>query len=137
LIEKLLNHVEVGKRLFWLVGISDAYLEKIYAACTCLIASSEGEGFGLPLIEAAQHKLPIIARNIPVSREVAGEHAFYFTGLEPKDLAQTVKDWIELFESKKHPGSEGMPWLTWSESASQLLDTLGIEKPGKGPSPCA
>jgi glycosyltransferase involved in cell wall biosynthesis len=137
LIEKLLNHVEVGKRLFWLEGISDAYLEKIYAACTCLIASSEGEGFGLPLIEAAHHKLPIIARDIPVFREVVGENAFYFTGLEPKDLAQTVKDWIELFESKKHPGSEGMPWLTWSESASQLLDTLGIEKPGKGPSPCA
>jgi glycosyltransferase involved in cell wall biosynthesis len=28
LIEKLLNHVKVGERLFWLEGISDAYLEK-------------------------------------------------------------------------------------------------------------
>jgi glycosyltransferase involved in cell wall biosynthesis len=85
----------------------------------------------LPLIESSQHKLPIIARNIPVSREVAGEHAFYFIGLEPKDLSQTVKDWIELFESKKHLGLEGMPWSTWSEWALQLLETFGLEKLGK------
>ena len=56
--------------MLWLEGISDEYLDKVYAASTCLIAASEGEGFGLPLIEAAQHKLPIIARDIPVFREV-------------------------------------------------------------------
>ena len=61
---------EIGNRLFWLEGISDEYLEKIYDAATCLIAASEGEGFGLPLIKVAQHKLPIIARDIPVFREV-------------------------------------------------------------------
>ena len=86
----------VGKRLFWLEGISDEYLEKIYDACTCLIAASEGEGFGLPLIEAAQHKLPIIARDIPVFREVAGEHAYYFSGLDPQSLAESVKNWLTL-----------------------------------------
>ena len=43
-----------------------------------LVAPSRGEGFGLPLIEAAQHKLPIFARDIPVFREVAGENAFFF-----------------------------------------------------------
>jgi len=40
---------ENRKRLFWLEGISDEYLEKVYAASSCLIAASEGEGFGLPL----------------------------------------------------------------------------------------
>ena len=60
------HHPELSKRLFWLEGISDEYLEKVYKTSTCLIAASEGEGFGLPLIEAAQHKLPIIARDIPV-----------------------------------------------------------------------
>lgn len=42
---------------------------------TCLIAASFGEGFGLPLIEAAQHGLPIMARDIAVFREVAKEYA--------------------------------------------------------------
>jgi glycosyltransferase involved in cell wall biosynthesis len=109
IVSRLRHHPELGRRLFWLEGISDEYLEKIYTASTCLIAASEGEGFGLPLIEAAQHKLPIIVRDIPVFREVAGNHAFYFSGKEPTDLAGAVVRWLELYRSGKNPASDGMP----------------------------
>ena len=78
LIENIKAHSELNKRLFWQEGISDEYLENIYAESTCLIAASEGEGFGLPLIEAAQKGKPIIARDIKVFREVAGDYAYYF-----------------------------------------------------------
>ncbi|WP_339058060.1 glycosyltransferase [Candidatus Regiella endosymbiont of Tuberolachnus salignus] len=121
LVEKLRHHPQLGKQLFWLEGISDEYLEKIYDVSSCLIAASEGEGFGLPLIEAAQHKLPIIARNIPVFREVAGDHAYYFNGLEPSDLAQAIQQWLKLDLEHRAPSSEHMPWLTWAESTQQLL----------------
>ena len=124
IVAKLRKHKESGERLFWLEGISDEYLEKIYAASTCLIAASEAEGFGLPLIEAAQHKLPIIARDIPVFREVAGEHAYYFNGLEPQVLADTINHWLTLTAEDKAPVSDGMPWLTWKESAQQLLAAI-------------
>jgi glycosyltransferase involved in cell wall biosynthesis len=125
LVARLRSHPEFKKHLFWLEGISDEYLEKIYAASTCLISASYAEGFGLPLIEAAQYKLPIIARDIPVSREVAGEHAYYFEGVEPSDLASAIEAWLILYEQKKHPKSEEMPWLTWKESAAVLLQKLG------------
>ena len=124
LVEKLRKHSERNRRLFWLEGISDEYLEKVYAASTCLIAASEGEGFGLPLIEAAQHKLPIIARDIPVFREVAGEHAYYFAGLEASALTSVVKDWLVLHKAGKAPQSDTMPWLTWAQSSQQLLDVV-------------
>jgi glycosyltransferase involved in cell wall biosynthesis len=123
-IDKLRSHQQHGKRLFWLEGISDEYLEKLYAAGACLIAASYGEGFGLPLIEAAQHKLPIIARDIPVFREVAGDHAYYFDGKNSEDLAVAIKKWLALYEKGNHPGSDKMPWLTWKESAAQLLNLL-------------
>ena len=124
LVGKLRAHPELGHRLFWLEGISDEFLEQIYAASTCLIAASEGEGFGLPLIEAAQHKLPIIARDIPVFREVAGEYAAYFSGKAPDDLAQAIIAWLQLFASGQHKTSAGMPWLTWEESAKLLLEAI-------------
>lgn len=124
IVRQLRGHPEFGKRLFWLEGTSDEYLGKVYAACTCLIAASEGEGFGLPLIEAAQHKLPIIARGIPVFREVAGEHAYYFSGTNPKDLANTVTEWLELYRKGCHPRSDNMAWLTWNKSAKKLLNTI-------------
>ena len=123
-VEKLRSHPELNNRLFWLKGISDEYLEKVYAASTCLIAASYGEGFGLPLIEAAQHKLPIIARDIPVFREVAGEHSYYFNAAQPDELAQVLRDWLTLYRAEKHPCSDAMPWLTWQQSATQLVQIL-------------
>jgi len=126
LIEKLNHHPESGKRLIWLDGISDEYLETVYSKSTCLIAASEGEGFGLPLIEAAQRQLPIIARDIPVFREVANEYAFYFNGKSPSHLVSALTDWIKLYKTKQHPDSGLMSYLTWKQSTSQLLTSLGI-----------
>jgi glycosyltransferase involved in cell wall biosynthesis len=118
---RLRSHPELNKRLFWLESISDEYLEKVYAASTCLIAASYGEGFGLPLIEAAQHKLPIIARDIPVFREVAGECALYFDAKLPPELAEIILEWLSLYRRNEYPRSENISGLTWMESAKQLL----------------
>ena len=126
-IERFYSHREREKRLFWLEGISDEYLEEVYDACACLIAASYGEGFGLPLIEAAQNDLPIIARDIPVFREVAGEYAFYFDGLSPDSVAQTVAEWLLQYGKNAHPTTKGMPWLTWQESAKNLLEKVTSE----------
>ncbi|WP_028213178.1 glycosyltransferase [Paraburkholderia mimosarum] len=122
LVSRLKRHRALGRHLFWLEGISDEYLEKIYAACSCLIAGSYGEGFGLPLIEAAQHKISIIARDIPVFREVAGSHAYYFSAETGQDLAVEIKAWLELKGIGRAPSSEGMPFLTWAQSAQALAE---------------
>ncbi len=128
LIKKIRNHPKLGSQLFWLEGISDEYLEKIYAHSTCLIAASEGEGFGLPLIEAAQHKLPLIARDLPVFREVAGDCAFYFSGNNTDNLANTILDWLSLYAQNNHPKCDDMPWLTWKESAESLKKLIISDK---------
>jgi len=124
IVSTLKSHNELNKRLIWLEDTSDEYLEKVYDASICLLAPSEGEGFGLPLIEAAMHMKPIIARDIPVFREVAGENALYFDGLDANDLATAIKDWLNLNKSGKAPASEKIPFLTWAQSAEQLKDVI-------------
>lgn len=124
LVDRIRNHPKFGKKLYWLEGVSDKYLNKVYEKSSCLIAASCGEGFGLPLIEAAQHKLPIIARDIPVFREVAGDHAYYFDSDQPEGMAVSLQHWLELYHQGKHPRSDIMPWLSWEESARLLLDKL-------------
>jgi glycosyltransferase involved in cell wall biosynthesis len=120
---RLRQHHEQGKRLFWLDAVSDEYLEKLYASASCLIAASEGEGFGLPLIEGAMHGLPILATDLPVFREVAGAHASYFEG-KANSLAAAIREWLELFERQEHPRSDAMPYLTWRESADAFKAAL-------------
>jgi glycosyltransferase involved in cell wall biosynthesis len=124
LLEKLRHHPKLGSLLFWLEDVSDADLDRIYGACSCLVVASEGEGFGLPLIEAAQHKLPILARDIPVFREIAGQHASFFNGRTPEALAEAVTEWLKLRAQNCHPRSEGMPWVTWAQSADRLKAIL-------------
>lgn len=119
-VEAICGSAELGKRLFWLEGISDEYLEKIYAAASCLLSASEGEGYGLPLIEAAKHRLPIIARDIVVFREVAGDGAFYFSGTDGADLEHAVNAWLSLRAVGSVPDSSTLTWDTWAQSARRF-----------------
>ena len=117
-------HPEAGRRLFWMQDASDAMLDRVYARARVLVAASLGEGFGLPLVEAARNGLPIVARDLPVFREVAGEHAYYFSGTSADDLAGALTAWLELHREARHPRSEGLPLLTWAQSADELLDVV-------------
>lgn len=121
---RLQRHPELGRRLFWLTDVTDEMLSKLYAASCALLAASEGEGFGLPLIEAALHELPVIARNLPVFREVMGEHAYYFDGLTAQTLAEHLQQWMSLMPKGKIPLPQGLSWLTWAQSAQQLVNTI-------------
>ncbi len=124
IIYGILKHPEYGKRLIWLKDASDELLREIYLHTTALILASEGEGFGLPIIESAQYNLNIIVRDIPVFREVAGKNAFYFKGLKASDLAKAIEDWLGLYAKGNIPKTQNMKWLTWEESTQMLLDVI-------------
>ncbi|WP_455342722.1 glycosyltransferase family 4 protein [Variovorax durovernensis] len=127
LVKRLASHPRLGAGLYVLQAASDEFLARIYTECSCLLAPSEGEGFGLPLIEAAQHGLPILARDLAVFEEVAGTHAFYFHGDKPGDLSAAVKEWLALYARDAHPKTHAMPWLTWEQSAQQLKSAIGFD----------
>ncbi len=124
IVKKIQTHEQLDKRLFWFKEASDEFLLKAYKNSTCLLFASEGEGFGLPLIEAARQGLPIIARDIPVFREIAEDNAHYFNGLEPEDLARGVRKWLDLYQRGEHPSSHGIRWLSWKENVEQLKKIL-------------
>jgi glycosyltransferase involved in cell wall biosynthesis len=123
LVLKIENHVRKDVNLFWFNGITDSFLNDVYTKSDCLIAASEGEGFGLPLIEAAQHGLPIIARDIPVFREVAGSYALYFSEKKDNNLGSVITNWISNIYPKKNK-KKVLKFLTWDQSAKQLTDVI-------------
>ncbi len=129
LLLRLDTHPQSSRHLFWLQGVSDDFLCEIYTSSSCLIAASKTEGFGLPLIEAAKYNLPLIARNIPVFKEIAQEYAFYFDDNDQADtIAKAVTDWLEQYKSDTYPHSKDISWLTWKESALQLMESLDSAK---------
>ena len=93
------NHTENGIRLFWYKnGISDEELASLYKKCDAVLFASIAEGFGLAVAEGAHFKKPLILRDIPVFREIAGENAFYFTGEDSQSLAAKIEEWLSLYQ---------------------------------------
>jgi len=124
IVNKVKNHPLLNKKLFWFDNASDELLSELYQSADCLLYPSEDEGFGLPLIEASQHNKPLISRDIPVLREVAGEGAFYFESSRPEALVRAIEEWIELFKNNAHPDSAKISWLSWAQSAENLVKKL-------------
>lgn len=63
--------------------IGDAELAGLYRLADALIFPSRQEGFGLPVLEAALHHLPIFCSDIEPLRELAGAHAHRFSPETP------------------------------------------------------
>ena len=132
IIQRMKKHPLAGKRLFWLNGISDEYLSLIYEASAAVLMASEAEGFGLAVVEGARHKKPLILRGLPVFREIAGNSAFYFNGLRPEELAQSVEQWMKLYSQGKAPSSDGVEMMTWAESTQMILKRLPLHEDSNG-----
>jgi len=118
------NHPELNKRLFWYKnGISDHELANLYKQCDAVIFASLEEGYGLAVVEAARYNKPVILRDIPIFREIAGDSAYYFCGMDGKDLSDAVEN---FFECKK-AGDVKLPVVksnSWQEFTSKVLDVI-------------
>jgi glycosyltransferase involved in cell wall biosynthesis len=121
---RIRHHDEFGTRLFWFMQASDALLDRLYDTCTALLMPSEGEGFGLPLVEAARHGVPILCRDLPVFHEVAGDQATYFRGRDAASLVRAIRDWLAVHRGATSPSTTGVRWQTWADSAAQLVNLI-------------
>jgi len=124
LAARLRRHPEFNRRLFWLDRAGDGLLLELYQNSTALLMASYGEGFGLPLIEAARFNLPLIVRDLPVFYEVAGDHAYYFQAQNGHQMAESLLIWLQLYRREQHPRSSGLHWQTWADSARQLTGVI-------------
>ncbi len=124
LIERIQNHPQLNQRLFMFNKLNDRGLEYAYAHARALVFPSFVEGFGLPLVEAMQRRLPVMASDIPVFREVGGDFVAYFELERPESLASLVQ---EFETSDRFPATRSVRdwrWLSWRDASQQLVDRV-------------
>jgi glycosyltransferase involved in cell wall biosynthesis len=116
------SHPEFGRRLHWFDQMSDEGLGLLYEACRGLLMASRGEGWGLPLLEAATHRRCVLARDLPVFREHGLLNIIYFSDDRAEQLGDRL---MELVNLSQHPApSAELP--SWSTCVDELLEAIGI-----------
>ncbi|MCM1118654.1 MAG: glycosyltransferase family 4 protein [bacterium] len=94
---ELKRHPDYNRRIFHLTGQDDQAIAYLYQHARFLAFCSYTEGFGLPLIEGIMRGALVIASDIPVSREVAGEYCVWF----PQDDAKALCDLIQYYHENE------------------------------------
>ncbi|HTV84724.1 MAG TPA: glycosyltransferase family 1 protein [Dyella sp.] len=115
-------HAERGRRLFWIDDAGDGELDAIYRQSTALLAASWGEGYGLPLIEAARRGLPVIARDLPVFREVMGGAARYVSAPGAAELAAALRG--PLTTPVSRDTIPATSWPNWEQSGAAMAERI-------------
>lgn len=112
-------HPQFGRRLFWLDDANDAELRRCYARARGLVYPSLAEGFGLPLVEAGRQGLPVVASDLPVFREIAGDYVRYFSPMNSVELAAAIEETLRGPWRK-----EKMPVPDWDEATTRLIELI-------------
>lgn len=68
-----------GAHLLYALGVRPTYrvVADLYALADVLVLPSANEGFGIPIVEAGLHRLPIVCTDLPTLRGLAGNDATY------------------------------------------------------------
>ncbi len=82
-----LRYVLGSEGLIELGYLSDADVGRFYQSMGVVVVPSLYEGFGLPVLEALAHGVPVISSKATSLPEVGGEEALYFDPLSADDLA--------------------------------------------------
>jgi glycosyltransferase involved in cell wall biosynthesis len=111
-------------------ALSDADLRALYALCDGLFFPSRSEGFGLPLLEAGLHRMPVWCSDLAVHREVLGEGAEWFDAEgDVALLAERMGKWCgsdPVLRARRRTWREHS-WVTLCKERLEPLLVAGIK----------
>jgi glycosyltransferase involved in cell wall biosynthesis len=125
---------ELAERIHIVGEVPYAQIPAWYAGAACFAFPSYLETFGHPLLEAMAAGLPIVAGDIAVSREVAGDAACYADPHDASALARTLERVLsdgDLREKLRERGRNRVAAFRWEDSARrhlELFDELADER---------
>jgi len=76
-------------------------IQKFYSAASVYVLSSRWEGFGLVMVEAMAHGLPVISSDLPSSFDILSDFGLFFKNGDIQELAQRLEDATHLDWQKK------------------------------------
>ena len=121
-----------------LPSLSDAELLEAYVRADAHCMPSTGEGFGIPVIEAARTSTLNVLSPLPVFREIVGNEAVFAASFEAEDIANSIlttmstntQDMVMRARQRSH--NFHLPWecLRLDRHVPGLRIEIGSGNPG-------
>ncbi|WP_316832406.1 glycosyltransferase family 1 protein [Pedobacter aquatilis] len=105
--------------------VKDEDLAAYYQNAELYLFPSINEGFGLPILEAFQHNLPVLVANNTCLPEVGGNAVITFDPYNPEDLAKKIKYFFVNPNAKSEmieKGKERLKFFSWDKTADELCE---------------
>jgi glycosyltransferase involved in cell wall biosynthesis len=123
-LQALIAELGLANRVTRLGAVGDAELSWLYRHANALCFPSISEGFGLPVLEALAAGLPVLASDIPATRELASNVAVY-PGDDADGWAQAIETLDLDAGMRERLGGEGRrraAQFTWERTATATID---------------
>lgn len=106
---------------------SDKDLAYFYKYAEMYVFPSINEGFGLPVLEAFHHQIPVIVSDNTCLPEVGGNATLCFDPFNVEEISRTIKELIEvqgLREELIIKGTERLKLFSWEKNTRELIKTF-------------
>lgn len=123
LLEAADNAQEQGLDVIMPGYVTEEQKAALYASAEAVVVPSLYEGFGMQLLEAMEVSAPVIASDIPVFREVAGDAALYVDPLNAQSIADGMAKVLTDAKLHKQLATKGLKRLTtysWDAIAADV-----------------
>lgn len=108
-------------------GLPDAELDAVLRNAAALVQPSRYEGFGLPIVEAQERGVPVIASDIAVFRDVTGDGGRLVALGDTSALAQAIHDMTTNAAMRDELAARARinaKRFTWANSAQAAADIV-------------
>lgn len=118
----------VEGRVQFLDYVPDAALPELYTHAQCFALPSLYEGFGLPVLEAMAHGVPVVVSNGSSLPEIAGPAGIYVNPDSVKSIAdgltQALTEKGKIRSGRISLGKKRVREFTWDKAAEKVMEVL-------------
>lgn len=126
-MEQTYNSMQYKNEVHFTGRLFEEKLGKVMASALALVYVSYFEGFGIPMVEAMNAEVPVLASNVSCMPEIAGEAAHFINPFDIQHIADGLKemDKNELLRSNLiEKGKIQRQKFSWDKTAEKLWNSI-------------
>ncbi len=104
--------------------VEQADSPSLYQAASLFVLPSLYEGFGMPVLEAMASGCPVVASDIPVLREVGGDHAHYANPASPQSFSKVILESLTRLAPTRHELQKNVKRYSWSLNVNTIINKV-------------